>query len=70
MMMRLRSNSSYRTVLDPGADVRTDLPRHPVWRDGELVDEPSDVADLRGPVPAQHGEVGKRARDRSQHRLI
>jgi uncharacterized protein YcsI (UPF0317 family) len=30
----------------PGADLRTDLPRYRVWRDGVLVDEPTDVADL------------------------
>ncbi len=34
------------TVLAPGADLRTDLPRYRVWRDGELTDEPTDVADL------------------------
>ena len=34
------------TVLAPGADLRTDLPRYRVWRDGELVDEPTDVVDL------------------------
>jgi uncharacterized protein YcsI (UPF0317 family) len=27
----------------PGADLRTDLPAYRVWRDGELVDEPSDI---------------------------
>jgi uncharacterized protein YcsI (UPF0317 family) len=27
----------------PGADLRTDVPRYRVWRDGELVDEPTDV---------------------------
>jgi uncharacterized protein YcsI (UPF0317 family) len=32
--------------LAPGADLRTDLPRYRVWRDGELVDEPTDVAAL------------------------
>ncbi|WP_091327214.1 putative hydro-lyase [Geodermatophilus ruber] len=37
---------SYRTALAPGADLRTDLPRYRVWRDGELVDEPTDVAGL------------------------
>lgn len=36
------------TVLAPGADLRTDLPRYRVWRDGELVDEPTDVVDLWG----------------------
>src|SRR5215217_166664 len=30
--------------LAPGADLRTDLPRYRVWRDGELADEPTDVA--------------------------
>ncbi|GAA5143543.1 putative hydro-lyase [Nocardioides marinquilinus] len=33
-------------LLAPGADLRTDLPRYRVWRDGELVDEPTDVVDL------------------------
>jgi uncharacterized protein YcsI (UPF0317 family) len=28
----------------PGADLRTDVPRYRVYRDGELVDEPADVA--------------------------
>ena len=34
------------TVLAPGADLRTDLPRYRVWRDGALVDEPTDVVDV------------------------
>lgn len=37
---------SVSTVLAEGADLRTDLPRYRVWRDGVLVDEPTDVADL------------------------
>ena len=37
---------STSTALAPDADLRTDLPRYRVWRDGELVDEPSDVTDL------------------------
>jgi uncharacterized protein YcsI (UPF0317 family) len=37
---------SFRTALAPGADLRTDLPRYRVWRDGRLVDEPTDVVDL------------------------
>ena len=37
---------SYRTALAPDADLRTDLPRYRVWRDGELVGEPTDVVDL------------------------
>jgi uncharacterized protein YcsI (UPF0317 family) len=28
----------------PSADLRTDLPRYRVWRNGELVDEPTDIA--------------------------
>ena len=28
----------------PGADLRTDVPRYRVYRDGELVDEPGDAA--------------------------
>ncbi|KNB53935.1 putative hydro-lyase [Streptomyces caatingaensis] len=31
------------TVLAPGADLRTDLPRYRVWRDGEPAGEPTDV---------------------------
>ncbi len=34
------------TVLAPGADLRTDLPRYRVWHDGELVDEPTEVTGL------------------------
>ncbi|MBT5047057.1 MAG: putative hydro-lyase [Rhodospirillaceae bacterium] len=30
----------------PGADVRTDLPRYRVFRNGEAVDDPTDVTDL------------------------
>jgi uncharacterized protein YcsI (UPF0317 family) len=37
---------SHRTALAPGADLRTDLPRYRVWRDGRLVDEPTDVVGL------------------------
>lgn len=37
---------STTTTLAPDADLRTDLPRYRVWRDGELVDEPTEVADL------------------------
>lgn len=31
--------------LAPGADLRTDVPRYRVWRDGELAGEPADVRD-------------------------
>lgn len=37
---------SFRTSLAPEADLRTDLPRYRVWRNGELVDEPTEVVDL------------------------
>ncbi|HEY8565149.1 MAG TPA: putative hydro-lyase [Beijerinckiaceae bacterium] len=29
--------------LGPDLDIRTDLPRYRVWRDGELVEEPTDI---------------------------
>lgn len=29
--------------LAPDSDLRTDLPRYRVWRDGQLVDEPTDI---------------------------
>jgi uncharacterized protein YcsI (UPF0317 family) len=34
---------SWETRLAPGADLRVDLPGYRVWRDGVVVDEPSDV---------------------------
>jgi uncharacterized protein YcsI (UPF0317 family) len=37
------TGSAYPTVLAPEADLRTDLPRYRVFRNGELVDEPTDV---------------------------
>ncbi len=37
---------STRTALALDADLRTDLPRYRVWRDGELAGEPTDVTDL------------------------
>jgi uncharacterized protein YcsI (UPF0317 family) len=36
---------SPHTALAAGADLRTDLPAYRVWRDGELVAEPTDVLD-------------------------
>jgi uncharacterized protein YcsI (UPF0317 family) len=33
------------TALAPGADLRTDLPAYRIWREGKLVDEPSDITD-------------------------
>jgi uncharacterized protein YcsI (UPF0317 family) len=34
---------SPHSELAAGADLRTDLPKYRVWRDGELVEEPTDV---------------------------
>lgn len=33
-------------VIAPGADVRDELPRYRLWRDGELVEEPTDIHHL------------------------
>ena len=33
-------------TIAPGADIRTDAPRYRVFRDGEPVDEPTDITDL------------------------
>jgi uncharacterized protein YcsI (UPF0317 family) len=33
------------TALAAGADLRTDLPLYRVWRDGELVEEPTDITE-------------------------
>ena len=43
-----------RTVLAPGADLRTDLPAYRVWRYGELVEERTEVTDHVG-SPAARG---------------
>ncbi|MDD4364261.1 MAG: putative hydro-lyase [Synergistales bacterium] len=32
-------------LVAPGTDLRTDLPRYRIWRDGNLVDEPTDITD-------------------------
>ena len=37
------TGSARPELLAPDADLRTDLPRYRVFRDGELVDEPTDV---------------------------
>ncbi len=33
----------HRTILAPAADLRSDIPRYRVWRDGELTAEPTDA---------------------------
>ncbi|HEX2072142.1 MAG TPA: putative hydro-lyase [Geodermatophilus sp.] len=45
-LLEVTEPGSYRTTLAPDADLRTDLPLYRVWRDGELVEEPTDVVDL------------------------
>jgi uncharacterized protein YcsI (UPF0317 family) len=37
---------AWTTPLAEGSDLRTDIPRYRVWRDGLLVDEPTEVRDL------------------------
>jgi len=37
---------SWQPRVAPHADLRTDLPKYRVWREGELVDEPTSVKDL------------------------
>jgi uncharacterized protein YcsI (UPF0317 family) len=36
-------------IIAAGSDLRTDLPRYRVWRDGELVAEPTDIRDCWQP---------------------
>src|SRR5690242_2137396 len=42
-LLEVTDPGSFRTSLAPGADLRTDLPRYRVWRNGEVVGEPTDV---------------------------
>lgn len=37
---------SWQTRVAPDADLRTDLPKYRVWRDGRLVDEPGSIGHL------------------------
>lgn len=39
----LEPGDPYLRVLAPGADVRDTLPRYRVWRQGKLVEEPTDI---------------------------
>lgn len=41
-------------LLAPGSDIRTDLPRYRVFRDGELVDEPKLLLEARCHFRARH----------------
>jgi uncharacterized protein YcsI (UPF0317 family) len=41
------------TLLAPDADLRTDLPKYRIFRDGEIIDEPTDASDYwRGDLVA------------------
>jgi uncharacterized protein YcsI (UPF0317 family) len=37
---------NWRPAIAQEADLRTDLPKYRVWRDGQLVDEPTSITDL------------------------
>ena len=45
-VLGVTDTGSRHTPLAEGADLRTDLPLYRVWRDGVLVDEPTDVTDV------------------------
>lgn len=45
-ILHVTDTGSRHTMLAQGADLRTDLPRYRVWRDGLLADEPTDVVDV------------------------
>jgi len=40
------AGDAYLPTLGEDIDIRTDLPRYRVWRDGELVDEPTEIGAL------------------------
>jgi uncharacterized protein YcsI (UPF0317 family) len=42
----VEAGSAEPRLMAPGADLRTDLPRYRVYRDGTLVDEPTDLTPL------------------------
>ncbi|WP_194911746.1 putative hydro-lyase [Catenulispora rubra] len=45
-LLEVTEPGSWRSVLAPGADLRTDLPGYRVWQNGLLVATPRDVVDL------------------------
>jgi uncharacterized protein YcsI (UPF0317 family) len=46
-VLEVGAPGSFEPVITaPGADLRTDVPRYRVHRDGEVVDEPTDVKDV------------------------
>lgn len=44
-VLEVTEPGEWTSRLAPGADLRTDLPRYRIWRDGELHDSPGDVTD-------------------------
>lgn len=46
LLERLPPGNPEPARIAPGADVRTDLPRYRVFRDGEMAGEPTDIAGL------------------------
>ncbi|MBT4114839.1 MAG: putative hydro-lyase [Rhodospirillaceae bacterium] len=42
----LKPGDAEPVICAPGADIRTDLPRYRVFRDGALIAEPADIQDL------------------------
>jgi uncharacterized protein YcsI (UPF0317 family) len=44
-VLEVTEPGDWRSRLAPGADLRTDLPRYRVWRDGELADSPTEVTE-------------------------
>ncbi len=45
-VLEVLDNGTTESVLAPGSDIRTDIGKYRVWRDGTLVDEPCDVVSV------------------------
>ena len=58
-------------LMAPEADLRTDLPRYRVWKDGEIIEEPYDATPIGGMISllslsAAHGDLcGRSKRQRA-----
>ena len=48
-VLEVTEPGSWRSVLAPGADLRTDLPAYRVWEDGRIVAGPREVKDVWRP---------------------
>lgn len=44
-VLEVLEDGNFESKLAPHSDLRTDVPRYRVWRDGQVVDEPQDVTD-------------------------